>query len=98
MLGLDVPRDAFVATATAIALFVDAARVPVYLVTQGGRLAELLPAIVVATVGVVIGTLVGGRVLRRIPETIFRQVVSAIILALGFYMLYKALTGFASGG
>ncbi len=35
MLGLDVPRDAFVATATAIALFVNAARVPVYLVTQG---------------------------------------------------------------
>ncbi|MGH7928232.1 MAG: TSUP family transporter, partial [Candidatus Binatia bacterium] len=31
MLGLDVPKDAFVATATAIALIVDVARVRVYL-------------------------------------------------------------------
>ncbi len=98
MLGLDVPRDAFVATATAIALFVDAARVPVYLATQGGRLADSWMLIVVAAVGVVVGTLVGGRVLRRIPETIFRRVVSAIILVLGLYMLYKAYAGFASGG
>jgi uncharacterized membrane protein YfcA len=98
MLGLDVPRDAFVATATAIALFVDAARVPVYLATQGEQLLGLWPLIVVAAVGVVVGTLLGGRVLRRIPETIFRRVVSAIILALGVYMLYKAYTGFVGGG
>ncbi len=97
MLGLDVPRDAFVATATAIALFVDAARVPVYLATQGSRMLELWPVIVVAAIGVVVGTLVGGRVLRRIPESIFRRVVSAIILALGVYMLYKAYSGFVGG-
>src|SRR5437899_12396609 len=34
MLGLNVPRDAFVATATAIALMVDVARVPVYVFTE----------------------------------------------------------------
>jgi hypothetical protein len=33
LLGLDVRRDAFVATATAIALAVDAVRMPVYIVT-----------------------------------------------------------------
>jgi uncharacterized protein len=35
MLGFDVPKHAFVATATAVGLIVDGARMPVYLVTQG---------------------------------------------------------------
>ena len=35
MLGFDVPRHAFVATATAVGLIVDGARMPVYLVTEG---------------------------------------------------------------
>ncbi|MEZ0239320.1 MAG: TSUP family transporter [Chloroflexota bacterium] len=37
MLGFEVPKASFVATATAVALFVDGARLPVYLVTQGPR-------------------------------------------------------------
>jgi uncharacterized membrane protein YfcA len=37
--------------------------------------------------GVTIGTLVGGRVLARIPETYFRGLVSLLILALGIMML-----------
>ena len=35
MLGVDVPRQAFVGTATAVALIVDGARLPVYLATTG---------------------------------------------------------------
>lgn len=34
MLGFDIPKHAFVATATAVGVIVDAARVPVYLATQ----------------------------------------------------------------
>ncbi len=90
MLGLDVPRDAFVATATAIALFVDAARVPVYVYTEAPGLAQIWQWIAIAAVGVVIGTLVGGRVLKRIPPPIFHRIVSAIILALGIFMLFRA--------
>jgi len=90
MLGLDVSRDAFIATATAIALMVDAARLPVYLVTQGGQVAALWPAVVALTVGVLLGTLGGARVLRRIPEPIFRRIVSALILALGVFLFFGA--------
>src|SRR5207244_12447167 len=43
MLGFDVPRQAFVATATAVGLIVDGARMPVYLVTQGQEVATLWP-------------------------------------------------------
>jgi hypothetical protein len=90
MFGLDVPRDAFIATATAIALMVDAARLPVYLCTQGGELVALWPALAALTVGVLAGTVGGARLLRKIPEPLFRKSVAGMILALGLFMLYRA--------
>jgi uncharacterized protein len=91
LLGLDVERDAFVATATAVALIVDGARIPVYLATQGadiGRHAELVALLAVAAV---VGTLAGGWVLRRMPEPVFRRVVGVLLLTLGGYTLARAL-------
>jgi len=35
----------------------------------------------------------GVRVLRRIPDHIFRQLVSGIVAALGIYMLARGLMG-----
>jgi uncharacterized membrane protein YfcA len=87
MLGFDVPRTSFVATATAIALFVDAARLPVYLTTQWREVLSLWPSLIITTVGVVIGTAFGTRVLGRIPERLFRQIIAAFLLALGLYMV-----------
>jgi uncharacterized membrane protein YfcA len=89
MLGFDVPRHAFVATATAVGLIVDAARVPVYLATQGAEVAGMWPAVGAATAGAVLGTVAGERVLRRVPEPVYRRVVSALVLALGVYMLFR---------
>jgi uncharacterized membrane protein YfcA len=87
MLGMQVSKESFVATATAIALVVDAARMPVYALTQTAQVLEIWPVLLLAIVGVVMGTIAGERVLRRIPEQVFRRVVSAIILALGISML-----------
>jgi len=89
MLGLKVPRDAFVATATAIALMVDGVRVPVYLFTEGHRLRPMWPLIGVATAGVLIGTIGGGRMLKRIPEKLFRRIVAVLVLALGLWMFLR---------
>src|SRR5262245_52457312 len=83
MLGFDVPRHAFVATATAVGVIVDAARMPVYLYTQGGEVLKLWPALLAATIGALVGTIAGERVLRRIPEPTYRHIVSGLILALG---------------
>jgi hypothetical protein len=55
LLGFDLSRDAFVATATAIGLFVDCARMPVYLATQHAQLRSLALQIAIAIAGVVIG-------------------------------------------
>jgi uncharacterized protein len=87
MLGFDVPKESFVATATAIGLFVDAARLPVYLVTQGGEIAGLWRLLLVATAAVMIGTVLGTRLLRRLPQRGFRRVVAVLLLLLGFYMI-----------
>ncbi len=87
MLAFDIRKEAFVATATAIALLVDGARMPVYVVTEAHDIAQVWPAVVAMTVGVLAGTAIGWLFLKRIPDRIFRKVVAVIILALGIAML-----------
>jgi uncharacterized membrane protein YfcA len=87
MLGYDVSKEAFVATATAIALFVDAARLPVYLATQGGEVTGLESQVLIATGGVVLGTFLGRHILGRLSQAVFRRVVALLLLGLGAYML-----------
>lgn len=89
MLEFDLTKERFVATATAIALCVDAARMPVYVVAERGQVAAIWPLVLLATVGVVAGTLAGGRLLARVSQRRFRQVVGAIILLLGIATLIR---------
>jgi hypothetical protein len=87
LLGFNLEARAFVATATAIALVVDGARMPVYFFSSPATVERLWLAIVAMVAGGVIGTLAGERVLARIPELYFRRLVSLLILALGVVML-----------
>ena len=87
LLGFNLKRDEFVATATAIALLVDVFRMPVYAATQFDQIAGHGSLIAIATVGVVIGTLGGKWMLSRIPQNVFRMIVAWIILGLGVWML-----------
>ena len=91
LLGFHLPRHAFVATATAIALLVDLARMPVYFAVEGRAIVAEWPLLVLAVAGVVAGTLAGERVLTRIPEAIFRRVVAALIIGLGVYMVSRGV-------
>ena len=90
MLGFDVPKEAFVATSTAVALFVDGARVPVYLATEGGALAAQAGVIAVAATGVVGGTLIGVWLLRRVPDRVFRPTVGWLLVVLALFTLATA--------
>ena len=87
LLAFDSNKEAFVATATAVGLVVDGARLPVYIATEHAGLLRLWPLIAIASVGVVAGTLVGMRFLSRVPERLFRRVVAVLLLALGSWML-----------
>lgn len=86
LLGFDVDRHAFVATATAIGLIVDASRMPVYFATEAAAIVHVWRLIVIAAIGAVVGTLLGVHTLRRIPERVFRNIVAVVLLVLGGYM------------
>jgi hypothetical protein len=90
LLGFNLSKETFVGTATAIALFVDGARLPVYLATQHREIAALGSPVALATVGVTIGTVLGSRVLVRIPEVWFRRVLALVLVVLGGAMLVRA--------
>ena len=90
MLGFTLSKESFVATATAIPLFVDLARMPVYVINQHQDIFAVSPLVLVSTAGVVIGTLEGTRLLNRIPEQSFSRIVSALLLALGIFMFSSA--------
>src|SRR5205814_6158158 len=49
MLAFDVPKEAFVATATAIALIVDGVRLPVYLFHEGREMFAVWPLLACTT-------------------------------------------------
>ena len=92
LLGFNLPRDVFVATATAIALAIDSVRLPIYLANYWHELRGMSRVVVIASVGVLVGTAIGGRVLRIIPEERFRLVVAALLAFLGASMLLRAAT------
>jgi hypothetical protein len=86
-LRFDLPKATFVSTATAIALVVDAARMPVYAWTQAEQLLAAAPLVGLATAGVVVGTLAGQRVLSLVPEPVFRATVATLLVILGLSLL-----------
>jgi uncharacterized membrane protein YfcA len=91
LLGVELPKHAFVATATAVGLMVDGARVPVYLWYMAPELNELRGFIGLAAVGVVAGTILGNRLLTGIPERMFRRIVAVVLALLGAAMALQGL-------
>lgn len=87
MLAFDVPKDAFVATATATALIVDAVRMPIYAAHEARAIANLWPEVLIAATCVIAGTYFGRTLFGRIPEELFRRFVATLILVLGVAML-----------
>jgi uncharacterized membrane protein YfcA len=91
LLGLDLSKSTFVATATAVGLIVDVSRVPVYVAYEGEALAALARPVVLAILGVVAGTVFGHRMLVRLPERWFRRTVTVVIALLGAWMVAQGI-------
>jgi uncharacterized protein len=89
LLGFHLDKNQFVATATGIALMVDAARVPMYLAAQWSPIASNWPYILIMTAGVIAGTLGGKRILEKLSENVFKLTVSSIILLIGILVLIE---------
>ena len=88
LLRFDLPREGLVATATATALLVDAARLPVYAVTTGADIIREWPTVVLLTAGVLIGTFAGAPILRRLPEPVFRCGLAILLIVLGGALVF----------
>ena len=78
---------AFVATSTATGLLVDTARAPIYLYTAGAELRSLWIPIAIATAGVLVGTILGERILLGMPRDRFARLVAVAIGILGLWLL-----------
>ncbi|NCN28346.1 sulfite exporter TauE/SafE family protein [bacterium] len=94
LLGFNISKESFVATATAIGLIVDVSRMPVYFWSEWQGILASSKWLVICTVGVVFGTLLGARLLKRLPQHVFRRVVSAVIFVLGIFMTYRGIVQF----
>jgi len=64
-------------------------RMPVYVWQEGTALLRMQPTIVAMIVGVVAGTFLGRLALGRIPEPIFKRVVSGLVLILGIALFFQ---------
>jgi uncharacterized membrane protein YfcA len=89
LLGFDLDKTAFVATATASGLLVDLARMPVYVGTQWSGLLERWPLIALASIGCLVGTVAGKRLLSHVPQSAFRKVVCVVLVAVGVFVLAR---------
>lgn len=88
LLRFDLSREGLIATATATALLVDIARLPVYVATTGGEMLREWPTVAILTGGVLVGTFIGAPILRRVPESAFRRVLAVLLIGLGAWLLF----------
>ena len=87
LLGFQLPPRALVATATASALCVDAARVPIYLLHSGPVFEAHAPLWLAASAGAIVGTFIGVPILGRIPEPGYRRLIGVLLVLLGVSLL-----------
>src|SRR5687768_4193306 len=91
LLGFNLQPRQLVATATASALLVDAARVPIYLLTAGATIAAASRLWILVSIGVTVGTFAGVPILGRIPPSTYRRLVGGLLLVLGITLVVMAL-------
>jgi uncharacterized protein len=91
MLSLSLPPVRYIATATATAMLVDVVRTPIYVWRAGDELASLSVPLGVATVGVLIGTLLGERLLLGLSMRQFRYSIATLIGLLGVWLVLQAV-------
>jgi uncharacterized membrane protein YfcA len=92
LLAFDLSPRAYLATSTAVALLIDAARTPVYLTRAAHDLLPLAVPIAVATAGCIIGTILGEKLFLGLSSGVYRRIVGAAVGALGVWLLSRAIT------
>lgn len=87
LLRFNLSGPALVATSTATGVLVDLARVPIYVATGFSDIVANWPLVVMLAAGVVVGTVLGAPVLRRLPQPRFRQLLAVLLIGLGLLLV-----------
>src|SRR3989338_6124923 len=86
--AFSLKKEMYIATAAAIALAVDMARIPIYF--GSGFLQQdyyaYVPALLIVALA---GSFVGKRIVERIPQEAFRKLVLVLILLIGLKFAYE---------
>jgi uncharacterized membrane protein YfcA len=92
LLAWRLPTEAYLGTSAAIALIVDATRVPVYL--AGGLLRPGLVPVLAALVAVAFaGAWTGQRIVRRLPAETVRSLVLVLLALMGLKLVADGWRG-----
>src|SRR3990172_681078 len=87
----DIPKESFIATAAMIAVSIDATRLPVYLATKWEQIALAWPVLLSATLSAYVGTYVGQKLVGRVSQATFKNLVNAMIAVFGFVMIAQGI-------
>jgi hypothetical protein len=87
LLRFNLSGRQIVATSTATGVLVDVARVPIYLVTGWNDIVSNWPLVLLLVAGVLVGTVIGAPLLRRLPEITFRRVLAMLLIVLGVLLI-----------
>ena len=90
--AFDLRKEAFVATSAAIDMGIDLSRAVVYARNGYIKIDDLIWLPMLAVVALA-GTWLGRRILRRMPQAMFRRVALLLIFLIGLLTLYRVLTG-----
>ncbi|PIQ84610.1 MAG: sulfonate transporter [Candidatus Omnitrophica bacterium CG11_big_fil_rev_8_21_14_0_20_63_9] len=87
LLIFGLPQAAYIGTSAALALVVDATRLPVYLANRLVS-ASMIPVIASLTVVAFAGSWAGQRLVRRLSAVAFARFVTAMLALMGLKMLF----------
>lgn len=89
LMAFGLPQEVYIGTSAAIALVVDATRLPVYV--AGGLIPrDLAPVLASLVVVAFVGSWIGQRLVRRIPTVVFRRFVLVMLALMGITLLWRS--------
>lgn len=91
LMNFNLKKETLVAVSTASALLVDTARLPVYFWFNGENILAEWPLLTLLSVAAILGTFAGMKLLHKINEFWFKRILSVLLIALGIFMLVKAI-------
>lgn len=85
-----LPKEKYIATAAAIALAVDATRIPIYF-AEGFLKSQNYWYIPFLFIVAVAGSFIGRQIIKKVPQKKFKKIVLVVVLIVGFKFIYDFL-------